>query len=692
MSRLLFILALFLNTVYSCEVCEPCECNVIRFHRRFLCTADCSDRDLTSIPGTIPSEVHVIDLSYNDLHSEDLARLKLFTGYLTDLNLSYNNITYLPAQSLSTATQLNVLNLDGNILEKVDNTSFGHLKQLHKLIGIHAKTFEENSFENLEGLNDMSIVFGSQEVSENIFSHLKLKTLHTNFKTAKRIPEKLLNFGIDTLVDIYLDVPNVESLHENTFSGLTILKSVTIQTEMMQTLPSNLFHSGVNDDRKMPVNLVTVVIDGVKSLPRNLFDKQQSLKHLALNNIEDLILPKSESQVDTLDLSGSTLYRVSADWFTGFKNLRFLNMSRTKLVEVNNDTLMPLLSLTVLDLSYNNITNLPDHLFQSSQNTIVAFNVSHNQMRNISSLTFEGVKSLEKVDMGNNKLNFVDENAFRDQFMLTDLFLNDNELVYLSGDTLFDQTSLLDLNIARNKIQHLPARLFRNARSLRRLDISGNKIHSLPHDFFETIRFLEFVSLSDNPVHCDCPLMLIRDSMPRLNLIGRCEAPPKLKGMLLKNLKLDENCLITTSPTVLSTSFSFYDTSLVLSATTDLKAFPSRISSTPYTYATEIVEIVSTSAHHLHPSIIVGIFNRDTPEEAIGNDFYNTFLGTSAFYIAIGCVAAVFLGALVGIAVVMARRKLRSRAYEVSETTEIQNENIAMALRHVNEEKSETSQ
>ncbi|XP_052105630.1 leucine-rich repeat and immunoglobulin-like domain-containing nogo receptor-interacting protein 3 [Mytilus californianus] len=439
MYRLLFILALNLYTVHSCEVCEPCECNVIKFHRRFLCTANCSSRGLTSIPGTLPSEIEVIDLSYNDIHSEDLERLKLFTEYLADLNLSYNNITYLPPRSLSTASQLNVLNLDGNVLEKVDSTSFGHLKQLHKLIGIHAKTFEENTFDNLEGLNDMSIVFGSKEV-------------------------------------------------------------------------------------------MTVMIDGVKSLPRNLFDKQQSLKHLSLNNIEDLILPKSESQVDTLDLSGSTLYRISADWFIGFKNLRFLNLSRTKLIEVNNDTLMSLLSLTVLDLSYNNITNLPDALFKSSQNTIVAFNVS---------------------------------------------------------------------------------RLFRNARSLRRLDISGNKIQTLPHDFFETIRFLEFVSLDDNPVHCDCPLMLIRDSMPRLNLIGK--------------------------------------------------------------------------SNHLHPSI-VQIFNRDTPEQAIGNDFYDTFLGTSAFYIAIGCVAAVFLGALVGVAVVMARRKLRSRAYEVSETTEIPNDDIAMALRHVHEE------
>ncbi|CAC5414156.1 unnamed protein product [Mytilus coruscus] len=686
MYRLLFILALDLYTVHSCEVCEPCECNVIKFHRRFLCTANCSDRGLSSIPGTLPSVIEVIDLSYNDLHNEDLERLKLFTEYLADLNLSYNNITYLPPRSLSTASQLNVLNLDGNVLEKVDSTSFGHLKQLHKLIGIHAKTFEENTFENLEGLNDMSIVFGSKEASENIFSHLKLKSLHMNFKTATRIPEKLLNFGIDTLVDIYLNAPNVESLHENTFSGLTILKSVTIQTEKMQTLPTNLFHSTVNDDRKMPVNLVTVIIDGVKSLPRNLFDKQQSLKHLTLNNIEDLILPKSESQVDTLDLSGSTLYRISADWFIGFKNLRFLNLSRTKLIEVNNDTLMSLSSLTVLDLSYNNITNLPDALFKSSQNTIVAFNVSHNQLRNISSRTFEGVKSLEKVDMGNNKLNFIDENAFRDQFMLTDLFLNDNELVYLSSDTLFDQTSLLDLNIARNKIKHLPERLFRNARSLRRLDISGNKIQTLPHDFFETIRFLEFVSLDDNPVHCDCPLMLIRDSMPRLNLIGKCEAPPKLQGTLLKNLKLNENCLITTSPTVLLTSFSFYDASLVLSSTLDLKTFPSTISSTPYTYVTEIVEIASTSANHLYPSI-VQIFNRDTPEEAIGNDFYDTFLGTSAFYIAIGCVVAVFLGALVGVAVVMARRKLRSRAYEVSETTEIPNDDIAMALRHVHEER-----
>jgi hypothetical protein len=55
----------------------------------------------------------------------------------------------------------------------------------------------------------------------------------------------------------------------------------------------------------MPNNLVTVVINGVKSLPRDLFDKQQSLKKLSLNNIEDMFLFDPESQIDTLDLSGS---------------------------------------------------------------------------------------------------------------------------------------------------------------------------------------------------------------------------------------------------------------------------------------------------------------------------------------------------------------------------------------------------
>jgi hypothetical protein len=56
------------------------------------------------------------------------------------------------------------------------------------------------------------------------------------------------------------------------------------------------------------------------------------------------------------------------------------------------------------------------------------------------------------LDMEHNALNYIDEHAFADLFMLTELVLDDNKIVHLSSDTLFDQSNLMDLRIARNTI------------------------------------------------------------------------------------------------------------------------------------------------------------------------------------------------------------------------------------------------
>lgn len=444
---LVLLVAIGVPVIYGCNDCQPCDCRVIEAK----CSANCSYRSLTSIPDTIPSEINLLDLSYNELENEDLQMLDKFTDFLVTLKLSCNNLTYIPPNSLSTVSILHELSLEGNILEYVNSTSFENLIRLRKLIGIRSLHFDSNTFEHLNGLDELSIVFDSTNFDENIFSHLNLNTLDIAFKLIPHIPTNIFRFGVDTLLHLSIDAPNVEILHEDTFSGLTILRSITIKCKIMNTLPSFIFHADDNDDsRNMPINLVTVVIDGVKSLPRDLFDKQQSLKKLSLNNIEDMFLFDPESQIDTLDLSGSFLYRINYDWFSSFKSLRSLNLSRTQIHDLHNDSFSTLLSLTNLDLSFNNITDFPKGLFEASINTLVALNVSNNLIKNISMATFESLKSLEKLDMQHNALNYIDEHAFEDLFMLTELVLDDNKIVHLSSDTLFDQSSLMDLRIARD--------------------------------------------------------------------------------------------------------------------------------------------------------------------------------------------------------------------------------------------------
>jgi hypothetical protein len=49
--------------------------------------------------------------------------------------------------------------------------------------------------------------------------------------------------------------------------------------------------------------------------------------------------------------------------------------------------------------------------------------------KNVSMNTFESLKSLEKLDMGHNALNYIDEHAFADLFMLTELVLDEQNFL-----------------------------------------------------------------------------------------------------------------------------------------------------------------------------------------------------------------------------------------------------------------------
>lgn len=640
----------------KCSNCQPCECGKIQISARYYCFADCSNRSLYDIPETVPRDVEIFDLSHNYLDGDDIEQLLGFEDFIVDLRLSYNNITHVSDKTFSTTSELRELSLEGNIIDHVTKETFGHLKQLRKLNGIRSHKFGDHSFDNLKGLDFLSIVIESHTVPEIIFRSLKLKTLYLEFTTATSIPTKIFSFGTDTLLEIHLNVPNVTTLHEDTFSGLTILKSLVIRTKKMHTLPQYIFHARKIDNRDMPVNLNSVVIDGVKSLPRSLFDKQQSLKFLSLNNIEDLVLSGTESQVETLDLSGSGIYKTGSNFLKGFRSLRFLNLSRTNLDIMHNETFHSLSSLVVLDLSHNNLEDLPRGLLDPAVNTLTALNISYNKLQNITQWSLGGVKSLEKLDLSHNNIDNINKDALMYQHMLTEILLSDNELVHLSRDTLANQSRLMDMNVARNKLKHLPRGLFRNTRFLRKLDISGNNIQTLPSYLFDGVRRLEFVSLGNNPVYCDCELMELNNQSTRLNLVGHCEEPPEMKGMPLKNLNLDEKCLVVPTTTLFSSS--------VMKSTPLLSSeYQGIVSSTVYESQASS-EILPTSTMFVYPTIMYGM-NHNTPEQAQDIDDQESFVGSNGFYVMIGSIAAVFAGLVIGFFIRRGRRNLRSRTYDL---------------------------
>ncbi|XP_055331306.1 amphoterin-induced protein 1-like [Paramacrobiotus metropolitanus] len=178
----------------SSQLCpEKCTCQWINGYY----TADCSQRNLTSIPADIPSNVIVLNLSGNQLrHIENatftrnnLAHLlKLDLSYchtatidslafigmsnLRELNLAGNQLQQLPSAIFTDIRNLRVLSLRHNHLQTIPNLAFNQLNQLETLDMQYSQIHHVDQ-EGLRGLDQLR----SLQLNGNQLRRLTLATL-----------------------------------------------------------------------------------------------------------------------------------------------------------------------------------------------------------------------------------------------------------------------------------------------------------------------------------------------------------------------------------------------------------------------------------------------------------------------------------------------------------------------------------
>ena len=292
------------------------------------------------------------------------------------------------------------LDLSGNILVHVNSDSFASLTSVRTIIGLESKQFAPETFRALNYLQGLDIVFHQEDIPPNIFDGLKLHSLRLEAKTATELPKDLLRFAKTSMSNITIIAPFVETLDQEMFMGLTQLKRVKLFAQTMQHLPSDLFHKDdVELQKSMPRHLVEIVINGVKSLPRNIFQNQLSLEHLALHNIEDMPsgIVSHLGTLNFLDLSDSNIGELPPHWFASVSSLKKLILRNTKLSKLVKESFQGLNSLSSLDLSHNRLEQIDRYVFSNFGNTLEHLNISHNNITSLKNYTFSGMFFVENV-------------------------------------------------------------------------------------------------------------------------------------------------------------------------------------------------------------------------------------------------------------------------------------------------------
>lgn len=211
----------------------------------------------------------------------------------------------------------------------------------------------------------------------------------------------------------------------------------------------------------------------------NLLHNDSSVKLILTNNKE------------TNTVLNQTIFRK----FNKINELFIIN--NYNLTNLNHHTLTYLPKLQVIDLSNNNLKELPEKIFQNTLNltTIV---INRNLIKRFRPYTFRNLEKLKILVLSRNKLENIDPHLFEHLASLIILNLDNNHLTKLSSQIFFTLNNIENLSFAGNKLENLPKDIFVGLKKLVVLSMKNNRFKSLPNDIWSDLNVLKTLNIGHN--------------------------------------------------------------------------------------------------------------------------------------------------------------------------------------------------
>ncbi|TKS67126.1 Toll-like receptor 8 [Collichthys lucidus] len=185
-----------------------------------------------------------------------------------------------------------------------------------------------------------------------------------------------------------------------------------------------------------------------------------------------------------------------------------------------------LTNLTILDISYNGITKIPDNIYEYLPRNLTKLYVNHNSLTDFKWDYLKFFHQLQTLDLSYNKLRHVRG-------------INSN----------FSHTNLTFLDLSHNNIFHLDNGLFKHLENLKALSLSYNKLTIINQSTFQLgpKNQIKTLYLQRNPFQCTCDsldfILWIEDSdikIPRLTTEVICITPENQRGQALIGFDINQ--------------------------------------------------------------------------------------------------------------------------------------------------------
>ena len=244
-----------------------------------------------------------------------------------------------------------------------------------------------------------------------------------------------------------------------------------------------------------------------------------------------------------IDIQDKRVREVAADVLDGDKaHVTKFVASKNLLTALPGDFAAKLSNLTTVDLSYNQLTELPASLLELAQleellltgNRITTFpadwsrwvrlarlDLINNRLTELPAGLASVAATLTTLDLERNCLSSIAPGALRGFHKLARLSFSNNCLTSLPDDLFVDLSALKSLLLANNALESIPDAMASHLPSLERLDLSHNALTSLPESL-GTLPSLVGISVRDN----------------RLRELPDSVIPPSLRELVLRENEL----------------------------------------------------------------------------------------------------------------------------------------------------------
>ncbi|XP_008586400.1 PREDICTED: leucine-rich repeats and immunoglobulin-like domains protein 1 [Galeopterus variegatus] len=222
------------------------------------------------------------------------------------------------------------------------------------------------------------------------------------------------------------------------------------------------------------------------------------LQHNRIRSVEGSQL-KAYLSLQVLDLSWNNITEIRGACFPHGLHIKELNLASNRIGTLESGAFDGLSrSLLTLRLSKNRITQLPVKAFKLPR--LTQLDLNRNRIRLIEGLTFQGLDSLEVLKLQRNNISKLTDGAFWGLSKMHVLHLEYNSLVEVNSGSLYGLTALHQLYLSNNSISRIHRDGWSFCQKLHELILSFNNLTRLDEESLAELSSLSVLRLSHNSI------------------------------------------------------------------------------------------------------------------------------------------------------------------------------------------------